>query len=77
VYDDESAAGASQLTPPPSEELLERAGRLGLADPEIHRVVSRLTELALSGAKRLGREYIVEGDVAVARAYFRKALSQT
>jgi glutamate--cysteine ligase len=77
VHDDESAAGASQLMPPPSEELLERAGRLGLDDPEIHGVVSRLSELALSGAKRLGREYIAEGDVAVARAHFRKVLSQT
>jgi glutamate--cysteine ligase len=76
AYDDESSAGASQLMPPPSEELLERAGRLGLADPEIHRVVSRLTELALSGAKRLGREYIAEGDVAVAREYFATALGQ-
>ncbi|HEY3747042.1 MAG TPA: glutamate-cysteine ligase family protein, partial [Gemmatimonadaceae bacterium] len=62
VYDDESAAGASRLMASPSELLLERAGRLGLADPEIHRVVARLTELALSGAKRLGREYIAEGD---------------
>jgi glutamate--cysteine ligase len=76
VYDDESAAAASQLMPPPSEELLERAGRLGLGDSEIHRAVSRLTELALSGAKRLGREYIAEDDVAVAREYFAKALGQ-
>jgi hypothetical protein len=38
--------------------------------------VSRLTELALSGAKRLGREYIAEDDVAVAREYFAKALGQ-
>jgi glutamate--cysteine ligase len=76
VYDDESAAGASQLMPPPSEELLERAGRLGLGDSKIHRVVSPLTELALSGAKRLGQEYIAEGDVAVAREYFARALGQ-
>jgi glutamate--cysteine ligase len=76
VYDEESASGASQLMASPSEELLERAGRLGLADPEIHRVVSRLTELALSGAKRLGREYIAEGDVTVAREYCAKALGQ-
>ena len=75
VYDEESAAVASQLMPAPSAELLERAGRLGLADHEIRRVVSRLTELALSGAKRLGREYIAEGDTAVAREYFGKALT--
>ena len=76
VYDDASASIASQLMPAPNEEVLERAGRLGLADPEIHRVVSRLTELALGGAKRLGREYIADGDVAVAREYFTKALNQ-
>ena len=76
VYDEESASIASQLMPSPSEQLLERAGRLGLADPEIHRVVFRLTELALSGAKRLGPQYIAEGDVAAAREYFTKALDQ-
>ncbi len=76
VYDDESAAGASQLMPAPSEALLERAGRLGVADPGIHRVVARLTELALSGAKRLGPKYITEGDIAVAREYFARALGQ-
>jgi hypothetical protein len=62
--------------PSPSEKLLERAGRSGLADPEIRRVVARLTELALSGAKRLGRGYIGEEDLAVAREYFGKALGQ-
>jgi glutamate--cysteine ligase len=76
VYDNESASVASQLMPPPSEQLLERAGRLGLADPEIHPVVTRLVELALNGAKRLGREYIAEADIAVAREYFVKALAQ-
>jgi glutamate--cysteine ligase len=76
VYDEESASQASQLMPAPSETLLERAGRVGLADPEIHRVVARLTELALDGAKRLGREYIAEGDLAVAREYFTRGLSQ-
>lgn len=77
VYDEESASSASQLMPSPNEALLESAGRVGLADPEIHRVVSRLTELALSGAKRLGREYLAEGDVAAAREYFGRALGQT
>lgn len=76
VYDEEGASAASQLMAGPSGELLERAGRLGLADPEINRVVAQLTELALSGAKRLGREYIAEGDIAVAREYFARALGQ-
>ena len=76
VYDEESASSASQLMPEPSEELLERAGRLGLGDPEIYRVVVRLIELALSGAERLGRKYLAEGEVVVAREYFTKALAQ-
>jgi len=76
VYDEESASSASQLMASPNEMLLERAGRVGLADPEIHRVVSRLTELALSGAKRLGREYLAENDLGVARKYFAKTLAQ-
>jgi glutamate--cysteine ligase len=75
VYDEESASGASELMPSPSEELLERAGRFGLADPEIHRVVSGLTELALSGARRLGERYLAERDLAAARDYFAKALA--
>jgi glutamate--cysteine ligase len=76
VYDDESASSAAQLMPPPSEELLERAGRAGLADPDIHRVVSRLTELALSGARRLGEGYLANVDVAAAREYFKRALER-
>lgn len=76
VYDDESASSASQLMTLPSESLLERAGRLGLADPEIHRVVSRLTELALNGARRLGAPYLADADVAAAREYFKRALER-
>jgi glutamate--cysteine ligase len=76
VYDDESASSAAQLMPPPSEELLERAGRAGLADRDIHRVVSRLTELALSGARRLGEGYLANVDVAAAREYFKRALER-
>ena len=77
VYDEESASGASQLLPPPSELLLERAGRAGLADPDIHRVVARLTELALSGARRLGEGYLASADLATAREYFARALGLT
>jgi glutamate--cysteine ligase len=77
VYDEESAASASQLMPAPSEALLERAGRLGLGEPEIHRVVARLTELAVSGAKRLGDEYIADEDLGVAQQYFARALGQS
>jgi hypothetical protein len=47
---------------------------LGLADPRIHRTVSALTRLALSGADRLGDAYVSREDIAVARTYFDAAL---
>jgi glutamate--cysteine ligase len=74
VYDEQSAARASEIVGAPSEEGLERAGRLGLADPAIHRIVSELTELALNGAERLGDGYMSREDIAVARNYFDAAL---
>jgi len=74
VYDDESASRVSNLVGAPSEELLEQAGRAGLADPEIHRVASELTRLALSGALRLGESYVSRADVEVARHYFERQL---
>ena len=74
VYDEQSAARASEIVRAPSEELLERAGRVGLADPEIRRVASELTQIALSGADRLGDAYVAGEDIAVAREYFDVAL---
>jgi glutamate--cysteine ligase len=74
VYDEQSAARASEIVEAPSEEGLERAGRLGLADPAIHRIVSELAELALNGAERLGDGYMSREDIAVARNYFDAAL---
>jgi glutamate--cysteine ligase len=58
VYDEESAGRAIELTGAPNEKLLERAGRMGLADPEIRRIASRLVVLALDGARRLGNDYL-------------------
>jgi glutamate--cysteine ligase len=75
VYDDESATRAADLDGAPSEELLERAGRLGLADPEILRTAAELTQMALSGAERLGESYVSRADIAVARGYFHAAIS--
>jgi len=72
VYDEESASRAANLVGAPSEELLERAGRAGLADPAIHRITSELTELALSGARKLGDRYVSRDDLGVAREYFER-----
>jgi len=75
VYDEESAHRAIELTGPPSEGLLERAGRLGLADPEIRRIASRLVVLALDGGRRLGGEYLRRSHLEAAYKYFAGALA--
>jgi len=74
VYDDEAAHRAAELIGAPSEKMLERAGRLGMADPEIRKIVSRLVMLALEGARRLGEEYIRRPHVEAAYQYFARAL---
>jgi glutamate--cysteine ligase len=75
VYDEASAFSAMDLIGDPSEVLLERAGRSGLADPQIHSIMLRLTQLARNGAKRLGEHYISTADIATASEYFARALA--
>jgi hypothetical protein len=77
VYDEESAHRAIELTSAPSEKLLERGGRLGLADPEIRRIASRLVVLALDGARRLGNDYLRRSHLEAAYQHFARALSTT
>ena len=77
VYDEESAHSAVEIIGAPNEELLERAGRLGLADPELRRISSRLVVLALDGARRLGTDYLRHSHLAAAYQYFARALSTT
>jgi glutamate--cysteine ligase len=75
VYDEESSRQATELIGVPSEELLVRAGRLGLADPELHRIARRLTALALNGGRRLGSDYLQPSHLAAADQYFARALT--
>ena len=75
VYDEESASAAATLMGAPSERLLERAGRIGLSDPEIGKVLPGLVELALGGAERLGGDYLSAANVSTARQFFAKALN--
>jgi glutamate--cysteine ligase len=75
VYDEESARHAAALIGAPSEELLERAGRLGLADPELRRIALRLTALALDGARQLGSNYLRPSHLAAADQHFARALA--
>jgi len=75
VYDEESAHRAIELIGAPSETLLERAGRLGLADPEVRRIASRLVVLALDGGRRLGGDYLRRSHLETAYKYFAGALA--
>ncbi|MFL5637880.1 MAG: glutamate-cysteine ligase family protein [Gemmatimonadaceae bacterium] len=75
VYDERSAAHAAEILGAPSNDLLERAGRYGLADPDIRHTMSQLIPLALEGARRLGSDYVFPSDIAVAEEYFAQRLS--
>jgi glutamate--cysteine ligase len=75
VYDEESSHRANELIGTPSEKALERAGRLGLTDPEIRRIASRLVVLALDGARRLGGDYLRRAHLEAAYKYFANALA--
>lgn len=77
VYDAESARSAAELIGAPSEELLERSGRLGLGHPELRRMALQLTALALDGARQLGSDYLRPSHLGAASEYFARALSTT
>jgi glutamate--cysteine ligase len=74
VYDAECARRTAELIGAPSDKLLERAGRLGLADPEIRRIASRLVVLALEGGRRLGGDYLRRPHLEAAYQFFARAL---
>lgn len=54
LYDPTARRAAAELLPPPTPECLERAGREGLGDPGLARLVRDAAALALEGAARLG-----------------------
>ena len=74
IYDPAAAGNATRLLGAPSPELLERAGRLGLSDPELRRLARAAVDLSLSGARALGPSYLEAGHIANAREYFTRAL---
>jgi len=75
VYDEESADHAAEVIGAPSEKLLERAGRLGLADPEVRQIAARLAVLALEGGQRLGNDYLRPSHLAAADGWFAATLA--
>jgi glutamate--cysteine ligase len=60
VYDDSTAMDARLLLGAADEDLLERAARCGMRDPEIACTASALAELGLRGARALG-EQVIDG----------------
>ena len=75
VYDEQSARQAVELLGVPSDDLLARAGKSGLADAEIRSIAAQVVVQALDGAQRLGSSYILPAHIAVAEQYFARVLS--
>ena len=75
VYPEPHSRRATELLGAPKDSLLERAGRLGIADPEIGQVAAELAALSLEGASTLGRDYFREKDLAAAGEYFARTLA--
>ena len=74
IYDSAVASSAIRLLRAPSSDLLERAGRLGLKDPELSELVAGSVELAAQGARALGPQYLAADHIDSAREYFARAL---
>jgi glutamate--cysteine ligase len=70
AYDPGALRAAADLLGPPSLELLDRAGRVGLHDPLIARTAVDLVDIGLSGCVGLGRQYFHPADLEQARAFF-------
>ena len=79
LYDSAALHAAADILPAPDAALLERAGRLGLHDPDIARTAADLFEIALAGCAGLGAGYCHPSDIEEARDYFdrytRRALA--
>lgn len=63
IYDPTSAADARDLLPPCDDDLLDRAARCGLHDPRIAAAATRLAELGLRGARRLGEQVVAGSEI--------------
>ena len=70
VYDDQASRRASRLLGDPDAALLERAGRLGVADRKIGSVACELAAIAMDGAGQLGERFVNAGDLAEADRFF-------
>ena len=67
-----SAAAALTELPAPSAALMARAGRDGLADPEMARAACTAVDLALAGCAALGPSLLADADVSARRPVLRR-----
>jgi glutamate--cysteine ligase len=74
VYDAESAEAAASVLPLPTLALLERAGRVGIRATDIRKLCVELATLSVEGAHRLGRQYVTDEHIEIARNYFERKL---
>lgn len=72
TYHAASLREAAALLGDPDPELLERAGRVGLRDPEIARVAGELFEVGLRGAAAIGERFLSGAELEVAREFYRR-----
>jgi glutamate--cysteine ligase len=70
TYDPVTAAVAAEIVGDPDDDLLERAGRLGLGDAALGRMASELATVALSGCRRLGSSFLAEHHLGAAIDFF-------
>ena len=70
AYDLAALRQADELLDSAGQELLVRAGRIGLADPAIAGVARDLVILALDGCEALGDTLLAAGDLESAREFF-------
>jgi glutamate--cysteine ligase len=72
AYDSGAVRAAADLLGVPDPELLDRAGRTGLRDPDIARVAADLVQIALEGCRGLGPGYFHPTDLEQAKAFFER-----
>jgi glutamate--cysteine ligase len=76
VYDQQAADFAADILPSPDADSLKRAGRLGLEDAELRDLARSMSEISLSGATRLGEDYLASTHIEAARRFFGEVLTQ-
>jgi hypothetical protein len=70
AYGESAAAAARRILPVADEDMLNRAARCGLRDPEIAAVASQLVAVGLRGARVLGEDIIDGEELERAEQFF-------